>query len=83
MTKTRPRLGVELEEAANELLAHLRNDEVDVRRLRQQTDMSQVEFARTFYFNPKALQQWEQGRSQPDLTARADHQQEVLDALAS
>jgi putative transcriptional regulator len=76
-------LGVELEESAREILAHLKGeldlpvrriplpDTVDVRRLRLETGMSQADFARAFCINPRTLQEWEQGRRKPDATSRA------------
>ncbi len=95
------KFGRELEESAKEILAHVRGeiklptrhivlpDEVDVRRVRNQTGMSQVEFARAFCINPRTLQEWEQGRGKPDATTRAylavveKNPKAVLDALAS
>ena len=97
----RTKLGLELEESGKEILAHLRGDaklstrrivlpdEVDVRRVRKQTGMSQGEFARAFGINPRTLQEWEQGRRKPDATTRAylaviqKNRRAVLDALAS
>ena len=79
----RTKLGIELEESGREILAHLKGeaklptrrivlpDEVDVRRIRNQTGMSQGEFARAFCINPRTLQEWEQGRRKPDATTRA------------
>jgi putative transcriptional regulator len=97
----RTRFGVELEESGREILAHLRGDvelptrrivlpdDVDVRRIRNQTGMSQGEFARAFCINPRTLQEWEQGRRKPDATTRAylaviaKNRRAVLEALAS
>ena len=97
----RTKLGMELEESAKEILAHVRGevklstrrivlpDDVDVRRVRRQTGMSQGEFARAFCINPRTLQEWEQGRRKPDATTRAylgviqKNRSAVLDALAS
>lgn len=79
----RTSLGIELEESAREILAHLKGevkrpvrrvvlpDAVDVRRIRLQTGMSQADFARAFCINPRTLQEWEQGRRKPDATSRA------------
>lgn len=66
-----------------EALAHARGDDsvarvrvvrvpeqVDVKAIRQQLNMSQSEFARRFGFSLDALQNWEQGRRFPDSTAR-------------
>jgi putative transcriptional regulator len=77
-TARRTTFGRELEESAKEILAHLKGevkrpvrrivlpDEVDVRRIRTRTGMSQGEFARAFCINPRTLQEWEQGRRKPD-----------------
>ena len=96
----RTRLGLELENGAKEILAHLKGekklpsrriilpDEVDVRRIRERTRMSQSEFARAFCINPRTLQEWEQGRRKPDATTRAylaviaKNRKAVLKALA-
>jgi putative transcriptional regulator len=51
--------------------------------------MSQEEFARAFCINPRTLQEWEQGRRQPDAMTRVclavieKNRRAVLDALAS
>jgi len=100
-TGTRSKFGLELEESANQILAHISNekrypkrrvllpDQVDVKRIRQQTGMSQAEFSMAFCINPRTLQEWEQGRRKPDATTRAylaviaKNRQAVLDALAS
>jgi putative transcriptional regulator len=99
--RKRSKLGVELEESGKEILAHLEGeaklrsrrvvlpDDVDVRRIRTETGMSQGEFARAFCINPRTLQEWEQGRRKPDATTRAylavirKNRRAVLDALAS
>ncbi len=82
-TKGRTRLGMELEQSAKEILAHVKGDvrlptrrivlpdEVDVKRIRTKARMSQAEFARAFCINPRTLQEWEQGRRKPDATTRA------------
>lgn len=99
-TRKRTRFGLELEKSAKEILAHVKGekilptrrivlpDEVDVRRIREQTRMSQSEFARAFCINPRTLQEWEQGRRKPDATTRAylaviaKNREAVLKALA-
>ncbi len=99
--KRRTSLGRTLEENAKEILAHVKGetklparrfvlpDEVDVKRLRSRTGMSQAEFACAFCINPRTLQEWEQGRRKPDATTRAylaviaKNRKAVLDALAS
>ena len=82
-TKRRTKLGMELEQSAREILAHVKGDarlptrrialpnEVDVKRIRTKAGMSQAEFARMFCINPRTLQEWEQGRRKPDATTRA------------
>jgi putative transcriptional regulator len=98
--RKRTKLGLELEQSGREILADLRGevklparrivlpDDVDVRRIRNQTGMSQGEFARAFCINPRTLQEWEQGRRRPDATTRAylaviaKNRGAVLDALA-
>jgi len=81
--KGRTRFGVELEQSAKEILAHIKGeaklptrrivlpDEVDVRGIRAAAGMSQAEFARAFCIDPRTLQEWEQGRRRPDATTRA------------
>ena len=82
-TKKRTKLGLELEQSAKEILAHVKGDlrlptrrlvlpdEVDVKHIRTKAGMSQAEFARAFCINPRTLQEWEQGRRKPDATTRA------------
>ena len=95
----RTKLGLALEESAKKILAHVKGetklparrivlpDEVDVKLIRSRTRMSQAEFARAFYINPRTLQEWEQGRRKPDATSRAylavisRNRRAVLDAL--
>ena len=63
--------------------------EVDVRAVRAATGLSRAEFARCFALDPRALQDWEQGRRRPDRAARAyltviaRHPEAVVEALAS
>ncbi len=79
-----------------EILAHVRGEKVlpsytiesvDVRAIRLRAKMSQAKFARTFCLNPRTLQDWEQGRAQPDSAVRAyltvidRHRDAVMDAL--
>ena len=100
-TKRRTKLGMALEQSAKEILAHVKGDarlptrrivlpdEVDVKRIRTNSGMSQAEFALAFCINPRTLQEWEQGRRKPDATTRAylaviaKNREVVLDALAS
>ncbi len=46
-------------------------DGVDVKAVREKSGLSQTEFAFLYGFNPRTLQQWEQGRSKPDNAVRA------------
>jgi len=81
--KRRTKLGMALEQSAEEILAHIKGDarlpsrrivlpdEIDVKRIRTQAGMSQAQFARAFCINPRTLQEWEQGRRKPDATTRA------------
>jgi len=63
--------------------------DVDVRAVRAATGLSRTEFARRFALDPRALQDWEQGRRRPDRAARAyltviaRHPETVAEALAS
>jgi putative transcriptional regulator len=63
--------------------------DVDVRAVRAGTGLSRTEFARRFALDPRALQDWEQGRRRPDRAARAyltviaRHPEAVVEALAS
>ena len=63
--------------------------DVDVRAVRAATGLSRAEFARRFALDPRALQDWEQGRRQPDraarayLTVTARHPEAAVEALAS
>jgi DNA-binding transcriptional regulator YiaG len=63
--------------------------DVDVRAVRAATGLSRAEFARRFALDPRALQDWEQGRRYPDRAARAyltviaRNAQAVVEALAS
>jgi putative transcriptional regulator len=67
-----------------EMVAHLRGEstgmlvrhvtvtpEVDVRAIREKTGLSRTKFAERFALDPRALQDWEQGRRRPDRAARA------------
>ena len=63
--------------------------DVDVRAVRAATGLSRAEFARRFALDPRALQDWEQGRRRPDRAARAyltviaRDPEAVVEALAS
>lgn len=43
---------------------------VDVRSIRERTGLSQPQFAARYGFSVATLRDWEQGRRQPDRTAR-------------
>lgn len=45
--------------------------EIDIKSLRQKLGLSQVQFALRYCFNPRTLQDWEQGRVKPDSAVRA------------
>jgi putative transcriptional regulator len=45
--------------------------DLDVSSVRAATGLSRAEFARRFALDPRALQDWEQGRRRPDRAARA------------
>jgi putative transcriptional regulator len=82
-TKSRTKLGLDLEQRAKEILARVKGevqlstrrielrDQIDVKRIRAKARMSQAEFAQAFCINPRTLQEWEQGRRKPDATTRA------------
>lgn len=44
---------------------------IDVKAVRQGTGLSQAKFATQFGFSLDAIRNWEQGRRQPELAARA------------
>jgi putative transcriptional regulator len=44
---------------------------LEIRQIRLATGLSRAEFARRFALDPRALQDWEQGRRRPDRAARA------------
>ncbi|MGD0628187.1 MAG: hypothetical protein ABR987_02485 [Terracidiphilus sp.] len=45
--------------------------DLNVSSVRAATGLSRAEFARRFALDPRALQDWEQGRRRPDRAARA------------
>lgn len=65
----------------------LRVPDVNVREVRTNMGLSQVEFATKFGFRPATLRNWEQGRSRPDAPTRvllaviAKHPEAVEDVL--
>ena len=44
--------------------------QVNARAIRRKLGMSQAEFARSFLLNVRTVQDWEQGRAQPEGPAR-------------
>ena len=80
--KTTP-LGESIVRGLEEGLAHLHGEiqlrtrvihvpeDVDVRALREKSGMSQSQFAERYGFNPRTIQDWEQGRAKPDSAVRA------------
>jgi len=44
---------------------------LDIRQIRLATGLSRAEFCRRYALDPRALQDWEQGRRRPDRAARA------------
>ena len=61
--------------------------EVDVRAIRARTKLSRAKFAERFGLDPRAIQEWEQGRRRPDRSSRIllrvieRHPEAVEDAL--
>ncbi len=82
-TAERTKLGRRLERDMKLILAHAKGEislptryvdvpeKIDVKAVRTGLGMSQSQFARTFGFNPRVVQDWEQGRRQPETAARA------------
>ncbi len=82
-SSSRNSLGGTLVQGMLEATAHLKGevnlretsyhipDRVDVRLLREHLGLSQSQFAIRYGFNPRTLQEWEQGRTQPDTAVRA------------
>jgi putative transcriptional regulator len=76
-------LGKSIIRGMQELQAHMRGDtqlrtrviyvpaDVDVHSIREKSGLSQSQFADRYGFNPRTLQDWEQGRSKPDSAVRA------------
>src|SRR5450432_2868403 len=72
--------GADLIEGMKQVLAHQRGEieleqvwpkPIDVKAIRKCVKMSQAEFSRAYGIGKRALQEWEQGRRQPDSAARA------------
>ncbi len=82
MTKKRTKVGLEVEAALGEVLAHVQG-EIDlpcrivddpsaerILALRKRMKLSRQKFADRFGLDARALQDWEQGRRVPDRAAR-------------
>ena len=77
------KIGLGIIEGLEQALAHHRGeiklrttiytipDLVDVRSVREGRGLSQSQFAARYGFSPRTLQEWEQGRSKPDVAVRA------------
>jgi len=46
-------------------------DFVNVKAIREKSGLTQTEFARRYGISPRSLQEWEQGRRQPEGAVRA------------
>ncbi len=46
-------------------------DFIDVKAIRERSGLTQGEFARRYGISPRSLQEWEQGRRQPEGAVRA------------
>lgn len=63
--------------------------ESDTKLIRKNLNMSQSQFSKTFGFNLRTLQEWEQGRRVPDQSAKAllkviaKEPQAVINALSA
>src|SRR5437660_12804630 len=92
--KNGTKFGRDLIEGMKLILTHVRGEielpsytPVDVKAIREKTGMSQTEFAAAFALNRRTLQQWEQGKAEPDGAVRAyltvirRNPQAVMDAL--
>ncbi len=82
MTTKRTQVGLEIEEALGEVLAHVRGETalpcriIDdpaaerILALRKRMKLSRRKFADRFGLDTRAVQEWEQGRRVPDRAAR-------------
>ena len=89
--------GRDLIAGAKQILAHVEGRKilkeytlpipVNVKEIRAKVGMSQASFAKAFCLNHRTIQQWEQGKAQPDLAVRAyltvieRNPEAVMDAL--
>jgi putative transcriptional regulator len=76
----KPSFGIDLIEGLELVAAHQGGEveleqvwpkPIDVKAIRKQVKMSQAQFSRVYGVSKRALQEWEQGRRQPDSAARA------------
>ncbi|NQW11401.1 MAG: transcriptional regulator [Alphaproteobacteria bacterium] len=79
---TRTQIGLDVEAALGEALAHARGEVAlpsriidaptaeHVRAIREATGLSRAKFETIYGIDARALQDWEQGRRTPDRTAR-------------
>jgi putative transcriptional regulator len=77
------KLGAELVKGLKQAAAHFRGEvklssyaynipeRIDVRALRERSGLSQAQFAGRYALNPRTVQDWEQGRAEPDVAVRA------------
>jgi putative transcriptional regulator len=82
MTEGRSVLGREVEEALNEVLAHVRGEaalatrvvddpsKARIMAVRKRLGLSRRQFAERYHLDPRTVQDWEQGRRTPDQAAR-------------
>ena len=75
-------LGREVEEALDEVLAHVRGEvalptrvvddpsKARILAVRRKLGLSRRQFAERFHLDPRTVQDWEQGRRTPDQAAR-------------
>ena len=76
-------MGDELVKGLKQAAAHFRGEvklpsyeyhipeRIDVRAVRERSGLSQAQFAVLYALNPRTVQEWEQGRAEPDLAVRA------------
>src|SRR5258708_794128 len=78
--ETKTTFGAELIAEMRVVLAHERGrigleqvwpKPIDVKAIRKRVKMSQAAFAQTYGISKRALQEWEQGRRQPDSATRS------------
>ena len=81
--KQSSQLGSELVKSLQQATAHFRGERqlrsyeyriperINVRAVRRKSGLSQAEFAARYGLNARTVQEWEQGRAEPDLAARA------------